>query len=300
MAKSIVSLQACLHMVALLVLMQVSLCWEDKLDGHVGIDRDKLHLHVRDMDEDEREHFLAGVAEFGKLNAEIKKENDQVHADFDVAFEAADSNKDGILDWTEWIAQFWAKDHSQVEHDNLHEHHMKADEDGNGLISKEEFISDHKEKVELGEEHFKELDTNEDGILTPEEHKKIDMDDHSNPHFNHSDTNKDGELSREEFMAPMEAELQMMHNVFQHLDESKEGHLTKDEINPKNAMRSRSFHKLVGMKQDHKILKGDFEAWEDYGNLRMKKYFLKVSKHYDPVKRQAMLNEAGELPHEDL
>lgn len=64
--------------------------------------------------------------------------------------------------------------------------HMKLDKDGDGAMSREEFLAG-------SADHFRQMDANGDGRLTLEEFQKRPME-----MFTAMDTNRDGKVTREE------------------------------------------------------------------------------------------------------
>ncbi len=101
----------------------------------------------------------------------------------------------------------------------------EMDKNGDGVVSKKEFDAFHNE-------HFKEMDTNKDGKITREEmnavHKKMmDKCDVSfDTRFDDSDINHDGALSKDEAGIGMP----MLFKHFDEIDANKDGKITKEEI----------------------------------------------------------------------
>jgi len=146
--------------------------------------------------------------------------------------ERFDKNKDGQLSQDEVPAKVW-------------ERLGKADADGNGVVTKEEFMAAHKEgaangegrggdrfaaldkdgdgkvsKEEAGEkfaDRFDKVDANSDGFLTKDEIKAAIQN-----HGMRKDANGDGKISKEEFGGE-EAK-------FTKLDKNSDGFLTADEL----------------------------------------------------------------------
>lgn len=104
-----------------------------------------------------------------------------------------------------------------------------ADTNGDGSISKAEFDAYY---AKHNAEHFKEMDANKDGKLTPDEmqsgHRhKMKRDDgtaHLDKLFDTADANLDGGLNKEEANA-----MPMLKNYFDKVDANKDGKVTRQE-----------------------------------------------------------------------
>lgn len=101
------------------------------------------------------------------------------------------------------------------------QHFKEMDTNGDGVVSKAEFDASH-------DKHFKDLDTNGDGKLSLDEmkagHKEM-MGEHKMNRFDELDTNHDGFLSREEVK-----DKPMLAKHFDELDTNKDGKLTREEM----------------------------------------------------------------------
>jgi len=104
-----------------------------------------------------------------------------------------------------------------------------ADTNGDGSISKAEFDGYY---AEHNARHFKELDINQDGKLTPDEMqdgskrnmRRYDGTAHLDQRFNAADANHDGELDRGEASA-----MPMLKKYFDKVDTNKDGKITRKE-----------------------------------------------------------------------
>jgi len=119
-------------------------------------------------------------------------------------FTAADKNKDGFLDSTEFGAFEWPEIDQEVEEAYARSIFNSKDKDKDGSLTIEEFFSHMGE--ELPKEDFSKLDKNGDGKLSLDEVKAWE----SGRHFaeqaladvaNTADTDKDGFITLEEFVA---------------------------------------------------------------------------------------------------
>ncbi len=107
-------------------------------------------------------------------------------------------------------------------HEQMEDKHFKEmDTNGDGMISKAEFDAAH-------DKHFKEMDTNGDGKLSPDEmkagHQKM-MEQGKNKHFDEADANHDGALTREEAK-----NMPMLSKHFDEVDTNKDGKVTREEL----------------------------------------------------------------------
>jgi Ca2+-binding EF-hand superfamily protein len=126
--------------------------------------------------------------------------------------------------------------HDEPMHKGMHDDHMSGDHmgeqmedkhfkemdtNGDGMVSKTEFDAAHNR-------HFKEMDTNGDGQLSRDEmkagHKKM-MEKAKDKHFEEADANHDGVLTREEAK-----NMPMLSKHFDEVDANKDGKVTREEM----------------------------------------------------------------------
>jgi Ca2+-binding EF-hand superfamily protein len=121
------------------------------------------------------------------------------------------------------------------------------DKNGDGVISKKEFLAFH-------EALFKKMDANHDGKLTPEEMEgahesthaamKDDCDVSFDQRFDEVDINHDGGLSKDE----AEIGMPMLFKHFDEIDTNKDGKITKEEI---AVSMKKMHHKMDKINEDH-------------------------------------------------
>ena len=107
-------------------------------------------------------------------------------------------------------------------HEQMEDRHFKEmDTNGDGVVSKAEFDAAH-------DKHFKELDANGDGNLTLDEmragHKQA-IEEIQRKRFDEADLNHDGALTREE-----SKKIPMLSRHFKAADTNKDGKVTREEF----------------------------------------------------------------------
>ena len=109
---------------------------------------------------------------------------------------------------------------------------MRADKDGDGKISRDEFQAAGKDRSAAW---FDKLDTNKDGYLTQDELRQAhqawrghggDMRQKMEERFKDADTNGDGQIS----LAEAQAKMPHLAEHFNDLDTNHDGQLSKDEM----------------------------------------------------------------------
>lgn len=118
----------------------------------------------------------------------------------------------------------------------------RLDADGNGSISRQEWLN-------AAGARFDRLDTNKDGVLTPDELSRGRHGRHGRPwrhSFSQIDTNGDGQISSAEFRAAFP---RAPADLFTKLDTNKDGRLSRDELRAMRAqaaaaMRQKVFERL--------------------------------------------------------
>ncbi|XP_059140269.1 reticulocalbin-2-like [Physella acuta] len=187
------------------------------------LDREEALDKLKDDDENgdgkitfgEILHKQFGYTESDLADLEnIEKEEEgtdvlQLVTDDKKRFNAADLDKDGVLDENEYIAYYQPYDFPHMAEVEMEKAMRDADKDKDGFVSIKEFIGDHvDEEVRLSEmTNFEELDIDKDGKLTPEELKPWALPDNEDvakeevEHLlNMCDKDKDGHLSIEEIV----------------------------------------------------------------------------------------------------
>ncbi|RJQ55885.1 MAG: hypothetical protein C4526_02610 [Nitrospiraceae bacterium] len=107
-----------------------------------------------------------------------------------------------------------------------HDLFRQMDADGDGRVSREEFTRD------MQKDAFDRLDINNDGILTPEEWKKmgyIRKHDSRQEVFRHADKNANKRISLPEFSNYAE-KYSNIEEAFMTLDKNMDGSLSPDEV----------------------------------------------------------------------
>ena len=118
----------------------------------------------------------------------------------------------------------------------------RLDADGNGSISRQEWLN-------AAGARFDRLDTNKDGVLTPDELSRARHGRHERSwrhSFSRVDTNGDGQISPAEFRAAFP---RAPADLFTKLDTNKDGQLSRDELRGMRAqaaaaMRQKVFERL--------------------------------------------------------
>jgi Ca2+-binding EF-hand superfamily protein len=107
-------------------------------------------------------------------------------------------------------------------HEQLGSQHFKdMDTDGDGMVSKAEYDANH-------DKHFKEMDTNGDGKLSPDEMRaghKDAANESMQKRFEDADANHDGVLTREETK-----KIPMLYRHFDEMDANHDGKVTREEM----------------------------------------------------------------------
>lgn len=166
--------------------------WREYLTRHHG-------FNINDYKDDYATEKEA-VEEFTKVLDEDKKK-----------FDAADVDKDGALTKKEHVAFLYPADFPHMHDIELERTLEEHDKNGDGTITKEEFLADtdknDKELLLLEEERFGDFDKNKDGVLDKKEitdwvlpdnnEAAVEEADHL---IERSDKDKDGKLSIEEIV----------------------------------------------------------------------------------------------------
>lgn len=130
------------------------------------------------------------------------------------------------------LAHAEPKGHGEHMYDDMHgdrtaggqmedKHFKEMDTNGDGMVSKAEFDAAH-------DKHFKNMDTNGDGQLSRDEMKaghKAMMEQGKNKRFGEADANRDGVLTREEAK-----KMPMLSKHFDEVDTNKDGKVTREEL----------------------------------------------------------------------
>ncbi|XP_062592745.1 calumenin-B-like [Saccostrea cucullata] len=166
--------------------------WKEYLTRHHG-------FNINDYKDDYATEKEA-VEEFTKVLDEDKKK-----------FDAADVDKDGALTKKEHVAFLYPADFPHMHDIELERTLQEHDKNGDGTITKEEFLADtdknDKELLLLEEERFGDFDKNKDGVLDKKEitdwvlpdnnEAAVEEADHL---IERADNDKDGKLSIEEIV----------------------------------------------------------------------------------------------------
>jgi Ca2+-binding EF-hand superfamily protein len=101
------------------------------------------------------------------------------------------------------------------------QHFKEMDTDADGMVSKAEYDANH-------DKHFKAMDTNGDGKLSPDEmragHKEM-ANESAKKRFDEADGNHDGVLTREETK-----KIPMLYRHFDEMDANHDGKVTREEM----------------------------------------------------------------------
>ncbi|XP_048758659.1 reticulocalbin-2-like [Ostrea edulis] len=170
--------------------------WREYLSRHHG-------FNINDYKEYSNEQ--EAVDEFTKVLEEDKKK-----------FDAADVDKDGALTKKEHVAFLYPADFPHMHDVEMERVLMDHDKNGDGTITKEEFLADtdknDKELVLVEEERFGDFDRNKDGVLDKKEIKDWVLPDNNEAAVEEAEhliqrsdmageNGKDGKLSIEEIVS---------------------------------------------------------------------------------------------------
>ncbi len=127
-----------------------------------------------------------------------------------------DANNDGQVDKDEF------KEYNQTKHQAYRKKkNKKMDADGDGLISKQEYLD---EKIKRIEQKFAKMDKNADGYLSEDEYvRKKSRFKKAGHYFKKLDKNADGMITPEESLESSE-------KMFMRLDQNNDQIITQDEI----------------------------------------------------------------------
>lgn len=180
-----------------------------------GVEWDEYIKNIYGVDKDQHDNFMEQNLED---NHELQDFNRQFNRE-KAKFEAADANKDGKLDYSEY-ENFYNPGHSPAQTQKAIDNAMKVvDSDRDGELSLVEFLNDFKNPSYKGDDDwldtekdiFKDMDMNDDGKLSGDElvlwiqqdNGEIAVDEAIHL-IDTADKDEDGKLSHEEVMEAME------------------------------------------------------------------------------------------------
>jgi len=170
-------------------------------------------LQAEEVKKEKPAKIKRGFLEKFDVNKDGKVSKEEFKSYMGKRFQRMDVDKDDVITIDE-LGQYERGQQNKSKKSKL----ARLDSDGNGSISKEEFIAP---RIKQIEKKFLKLDKNKDGKLTTDEFAKKKIQ-HS-ALFENIDANKDGKISNEEKDAALD-------RLFNRLDQDKDQIVTEKEV----------------------------------------------------------------------